>query len=434
MKIKLKGLFFVVAFTIISIYGYGQCADETNIYSFTYNGNTYEIVKENQSWTNASSCAVERGGFLAEINDISEQNAIFSELNTNASIVVSNTIAPDGGGASYVWIGGNDLNTEGNWLWDGDNDNIGEQFWLGNFSGSSIGGLYTNWGSSGYGSEPDDYGAGQDGLGLAITDWPLGNSGQWNDISHSNSLYYVIEYSSTSFIISTDVNLAEAGTVSGSGTYNENETVELTANANDGYNFVNWTENGVEVSTDLVYSFTVSENRTLIANFEIQTFEILVNVNPIVGGTATGAGTYNYLETVEVTAVTNDGYDFVNWTENEIEISTDLLYSFEVTEERTLTANFETSIGILELMNDKNYTLFPNPTNDLININFDISIDKNIIVNIVDINGKTEKLDIMKIEKNLIQVNVEDYKTGIYHLQIITDNNLLKTFKIIIND
>lgn len=175
---------------------FGQCLDTSNIYTFTYNSQIYEVVRENKTWSLASACAVERGGMLAEINDSTEQNAVYSEVLNNASITPSNTVAPDGGGASYVWIGGNDFATEGDWIWDGNNDLSGTQFWMGTSSGTPVGGLYNNWGN-----EPDDFGTGQDGLGLAITDWPLGISGQWNDVDDANSLYYVIEYPSTAGII-----------------------------------------------------------------------------------------------------------------------------------------------------------------------------------------------------------------------------------------
>ena len=57
------------------------------------------------------------------------------------------------------------------------------------------------------------------------------------------------------------------GTVTGAGEYAEGETVTLTATANEGYTFVNWTENGAEVSTSATYTFTVTADRTLVANF-----------------------------------------------------------------------------------------------------------------------------------------------------------------------
>ncbi len=167
------------------------CASPDNIYAFTYDGKNYEVVREQRTWEEAAVCAVERGGYLAEINDEAENTAIFDELINNASIFphISMTVALDGGGASYVWIGGNDIATEGAWVWDGNNDGTTTQFWMGDFTGAPVDGLYNNWGD-----EPDDFGDGQDGLGLALTDWPFGVAGQWNDVSDTNTIYYVIEY------------------------------------------------------------------------------------------------------------------------------------------------------------------------------------------------------------------------------------------------
>ena len=171
----------------ISVNVLAQCADEANIYSFDFEGLTYEVVKENQTWVNAAACAVERGGFLAEINSQAEQDAVFNGV-LSAGISVENTIAPDGGGASYLWLGGNDLVEESKWMWDGINSGEGAHFFQGKYpNGQPVDDAFVNWGN-----EPDNWGN-QDALGLAITNWPLGVSGQWNDVAADNQLYYVIE-------------------------------------------------------------------------------------------------------------------------------------------------------------------------------------------------------------------------------------------------
>lgn len=186
---KTNTIIVVTMLSIMSYYqAFGQCASPANIYAFNYNGKTYEIVKENKTWANAAACAVSKGGALAEINDAAENAALFTELTTNAGIVVSSTIAPDGGGGSYVWLGGNDLLVEGNWIWDGDNMNGGPQFWMGTANGNPVGGLYNNWGN-----EPDNFN-GQDALGLSLNGWPLGVASEWNDVDHLNTLYFVIEH------------------------------------------------------------------------------------------------------------------------------------------------------------------------------------------------------------------------------------------------
>ncbi len=158
-------------------------------YSFTYNETEYEVILEKMSWKEAAAYAKEQGGYLAEINSQEEQNTLYTELSKNAGITLTRTTASDGGGASYVWIGGNDINAEGEWKWDGNDDGSGAQFWAGLADGSVVGGLYNNWGD-----EPDDFNDNQDGLGLALTDWPLGTAGQWNDLRDSNRLYFLIEY------------------------------------------------------------------------------------------------------------------------------------------------------------------------------------------------------------------------------------------------
>ncbi len=59
------------------------------------------------------------------------------------------------------------------------------------------------------------------------------------------------------------------GTVSGGGTgLSYNSPVSITATANEGYTFVNWTLNGEEVSTETTYEFNVTGDATYVANFE----------------------------------------------------------------------------------------------------------------------------------------------------------------------
>lgn len=199
---KLSLSHFVAMFALLSssYAAQAQCASASNIYSFTHNGKNYEVVRENKTWVSAAACAVLRGGMLAEINDQAEQTAIFTALG-NASITNNLTTAPDGGGGAYVWIGGNDLTTEGAWVWNGDNDNSSVQFWQGTWTGNPVGGRYNNWGN-----EPDDY-LGQDALALSLNGWPLGVAGEWNDVDHNNSLYFVIEYDSVACSTADTINV-----------------------------------------------------------------------------------------------------------------------------------------------------------------------------------------------------------------------------------
>jgi hypothetical protein len=62
-------------------------------------------------------------------------------------------------------------------------------------------------------------------------------------------------------------NPTDGGSVSGTGNYYSGEICTLTATANTGYTFANWTENDSIVSTDNIFSFIVTENHQLVANF-----------------------------------------------------------------------------------------------------------------------------------------------------------------------
>ena len=151
----------------------------------------------------------------------------------------------------------------------------------------------------------------------------------------------VANFEAIVYNISTSASPVEGGTVAGAGDYNYGQEVTLIATANTGYSFTNWTEDGSVVSTNANYTFTVSANRTMVANFEINTYTISANANPAAGGTVNGAGDYTHGQTVTLTATANTGYNFVNWTENGTAVSTNATYSFTATDNRTLVANFE---------------------------------------------------------------------------------------------
>ena len=179
-----------------------QCADPANNHAFSYSGKNYELIKEPKTWADAAACAVERGGRLVEINDAGEQNAVYNEVVLSGILSTYISVA-DGGGIGYIWIGATDQQSEGTWLWDGNNNNIGINFWTGEGSagtgtGAAVSGLYNNWGKGitgvGLAAEPDNFLNIQHAAGMAVGGWPFGIAGQWNDISASNMLYYVVEY------------------------------------------------------------------------------------------------------------------------------------------------------------------------------------------------------------------------------------------------
>jgi hypothetical protein len=146
---------------------------------------------------------------------------------------------------------------------------------------------------------------------------------------------------SDSLMIVTDCNPLSGGTATGGGTFTYGQRCTVTATANEGYAFKQWTENGNQVSTEASYTFTVDRNRTLVANFTLNTYSITAIADPEAGGMVSGANTYNYGALCTLTATANTGYTFVNWTKNGAQVSTDASYIFTVTAAEEYVALFQ---------------------------------------------------------------------------------------------
>ncbi|MCL1850145.1 MAG: hypothetical protein FWF70_01875, partial [Bacteroidetes bacterium] len=118
-------------------------------------------------------------------------------------------------------------------------------------------------------------------------------------------------------------------------------SLTLTATPATNYVFDKWTENGTEVGgTSNAYTFTVSANRSIVANFRLNTLTINLSASPPAGGTPNGGGPHNCDEWITVHANPNQCYNFVNWTEGGVEVSTEADYYFQVLAARNLVANF----------------------------------------------------------------------------------------------
>lgn len=141
------------------------------------------------------------------------------------------------------------------------------------------------------------------------------------------------------------------GSVSGGGSFADGSNVTVTATANAGYSFTNWTQSGTVVSSSASYTFTAMADRTLIANFTLAgggggSFVIAAAASPLAGGSVTGTGSFANGSSVTVNAVNNAGYKFTKWTVGGLEVSTATSYTFTVTANRTLTAVFVPALSI----------------------------------------------------------------------------------------
>ena len=163
---------------------------------------------------------------------------------------------------------------------------------------------------------------------------------QWNDGSTSNphvvyaslDVEYVAFFEAIPTYTITAVSAdEEMGTVTGGGDYYEDETVTLTATANDGYTFSSWTD-GI---TDNPRTVTVTGDATYTATF-VALHTITVTSADETQGTASGSGDYAEGLEIEISATPAEHYHFAQWNDG----NTDNPRTITVTSDSTFTAVF----------------------------------------------------------------------------------------------
>ena len=146
-----------------------------------------------------------------------------------------------------------------------------------------------------------------------------------------------------------NVTAGTGGSATGGGTYEHGKSVVVTALPNAGYNFLNWTEAGTEISsTPSFYTFADADHN-YVANFVGQPHSITATVDPAGAGLVNGSASYSegfiyeMGKTVTVTATPKEGYVFSGWYEGGTLISSSPSYSIDINRDRSIVAKFTAS-------------------------------------------------------------------------------------------
>lgn len=127
--------------------------------------------------------------------------------------------------------------------------------------------------------------------GYQFVNWTVGEdtyTANPLEIVVNSNLTITANFKAISYTITANVNKEQYGNVTGGGAYDYNTTATLTATANDGYEFVNWS-NG---STDNPLAYTVTKDETITANFrQVLASSITLNALPVQDYSATIVGT-----------------------------------------------------------------------------------------------------------------------------------------------
>ena len=147
-------------------------------------------------------------------------------------------------------------------------------------------------------------------------------------------------------------------------------------------------------------------------------YNVTVNTANAVMGSASADHTGSVEENtvVTATAVANAGYHFTNWTSNGNVVSTDNPYTFTLTADITLTANFESDGSEPEGINDvnsANIALYPNPATSTVTLT---GFDGQATVTVVDMNGRA--MGEYTATDNTLTINLTGYAQGAYFVRI----------------
>jgi subtilase family serine protease len=148
--------------------------------------------------------------------------------------------------------------------------------------------------------------------------------------------------STTIYNVNTVANPSNAGNTTGGGSYASGAQVTVMATPFSGFAFTEWTENGNVVSTSASYTFTLSTDRNLVANFTVNNtfYTVTLQASPPNGGNVFGSGSFSAGTQTTVYAAPRRKFVFSNWSENGVIVSTSTSYAFTVNSNHDLVAQF----------------------------------------------------------------------------------------------
>ncbi|MDE7102782.1 MAG: T9SS type A sorting domain-containing protein, partial [Bacteroidales bacterium] len=132
------------------------------------------------------------------------------------------------------------------------------------------------------------------------------------------------------------------GLPDGGGLYTYGDEAQVEATPAYGYTFSHWEINGVRMSDEPVYTWTVSEAATATAVFSPVMYHIDLSLSPENVGYTTGGGLYGYGTTATVEAVPDEGFYFKGWHNGHHVVSKDNPFRMTVGRDSSLTAILET--------------------------------------------------------------------------------------------
>jgi uncharacterized repeat protein (TIGR02543 family) len=191
--------------------------------------------------------------------------------------------------------------------------------------------------------------SGLTGIRYIYGSWSDGGGQSHTITAPSSSITYTASFI-TQYTLTSSAAPVAGGTVSPSGTswQNSGQTIPISAGANTGYSFSNWS--GDLSGTSSSASLVMTAPKTVTANFTQNQYTLTINILPTGSGSVTknpNKTSYTHGETVTLTAAANSEYTFNNWSGDGTGSTNPITVS--MTGPKTVTANFNANPGVLSV-------------------------------------------------------------------------------------
>ena len=224
-----------------------------------------------------------------------------------------------------------------------------------------------------------------------------------------------IETPAATYTVTVTANPAAGGTVSGGGAYNEGASVTVTASVYDGYTFTNWTGGGTEVSKNASYTFNLTSDRNLVANFT----EILVTTYTVTfedwDGTVLKTETVNHGGNATAPREpTRSGYSFTGWDKEFTNATSDLIITANYSRNRSSSDDNDDEVR--NKTSEEGITVIVNGARE--------TVKKTVAAgqNTARIVIPDERDEVSEVEVNIPRESVQTITDGQINLEITTGN------------
>ena len=271
--------------------------------------------------------------FSTTTENVANWEVLVGDVFYSSPVVDSNgqvyAIAYAGGGENHLFC----YNHEGTKLWDSSESNF--PFTIDAVVDSSL--ALTNDGTLLFGCYDSKLYAVSLSDGIADSDWPT----LQRSIKHDGAW--------PSYTVSIVITPNDSGQVTGAGTFAQGSEVSLNAQPADNHQFVNWTNDANPLSEENPYTFNLTSNLEITANF-VETFILSVSAGQ--GGTVSPSETQTHTNgtTVAISATPNTGYSFSHWEGNGASHINNSSTTIDMTEDRNIAAVFNINSHSLEVL------------------------------------------------------------------------------------